>query len=112
MTAGFRVGRILKDPQAELTYGIAWAEWLQNGDTLASATWTVPTGIEKESDGINTTPLALDVGGEQLVCPTGTVTLIRLSGGTHGTDYRLTCHIVTAAGDEDDRSLTVACRNR
>lgn len=85
-----------KDPEAKLWYGLDWADdgWL-GSDTIVSATWTVPTGLTKLSE-TNTT----------------TTALVKLSGGTANTDYTVTCHIVTAAGDEDDRSLLIQVRNR
>jgi len=83
-----------KNPKAVLDYGINWTTWL-DGDTISTSEWTVPSGITKDSDR-----------------KTNTTTTIWLSGGTVDTDYDLVCHIVTAQGREDDRTITVMVRNR
>lgn len=84
----------IKDPDAVLDYGLDWTAWL-DGDTISTSTWTVPEGITKDSDTKDTT-----------------TTTIWLSGGTDGSSYELTNHIVTAAGREDDRSITITMRER
>jgi hypothetical protein len=86
--------RFDKDPQAVLDYGTDWARWL-NDDTITASTWTVPDGITKDSDS-----------------HTATATVVWLSGGTAGKTYRVTNHIVTAAGRQDDRTLLIAVRER
>lgn len=83
-----------KDPDAVLDYLIDWTAWL-DGDTIATSTWTVETGLTKDSDS-NTT----------------TTTTIWVSGGTAGTNYEATNHIVTDGGREDDRTLTFIIRER
>ena len=66
-----------------------WSNFLTTGDTIASATYTVGSGLTKDSSS-NTT----------------TTTTVQLSGGTAGTVYEVKCVIVTAA------SRTVARRFR
>lgn len=83
-----------KDPQSVLDYQIDWSAWL-DGDTISTSTWTVPSGITKDSDSASTTGVT-----------------IWLSGGTDGTDYELTNHIITAAGREDDRTITIQVRSK
>lgn len=82
----------IKDPDAILDYQIDWNDWLQ-GDTIASSSYDAPAGITVEDDSF-----------------TAQTTTVRLSGGTHGTDYELINHIVTASGQEDERSLTIQVR--
>lgn len=94
-----------KDPNAVLDYAIDLADdgandgsttdtgWLQ-GDTISSVTWTVPTGITKDTN-TNTTTKAT----------------IWLSGGTAGTDYLITARFVTASGRAHDVSLLVKVRS-
>lgn len=101
-------GYITKDPDAKLWYGWDWADggandgsvsdpgWLQ-GDTIVTSTWSI-TG-----DG------ALAVDDDDLA---GTVATVKLSGGTSGAQYTVTNHVVTAAGNEDDRSLIVRVQER
>jgi hypothetical protein len=84
----------LKDPDAVLDYGWDWSAWL-NGDTITASSWTVEAGITADSDTFD-----------------ATTTTIWLSGGTVGTSYALVNHITTAAGREDDRTLTVTLREK
>ena len=79
------MGTFIKDPDAVLDYAVDWSTWLPEGDTIATSTWTVPTGITKDSDSHDDT----------------TVT-IWLSGGTLGETYELVNRVTTAAGRTDD----------
>jgi hypothetical protein len=85
----------IKDPDAVLDYQWNWASWLSDGDTIASATVTAPTGLTVDS-----------------ITATSSAVTAWLSGGTAGTSYRVTCHIVTADGREDDRSITIIVREK
>lgn len=96
------------DPDAVRTYGVYWGNNLAASDTLDAVTWDVPAGLTKLAEGTNAT--AVTESG--LTYAAGTLAQVRLSGGTAGMDYRLTCHIVTTAGDEDDQTVTVACREK
>ena len=87
--------RFLKDPQAVLDYEIDWAAWLPAGDTITATTWTATTGIAMVSNTF-----------------TDTKATVWLSGGTENVTYNLTCHITTAAGREDDRTIYVRVTNR
>lgn len=60
---------------------------LNNGDTIASAAWTV-TGATKVSESYSST-----------------AALVRVSGGTVGTPAELVCHIVGASGLEYERTI-------
>jgi hypothetical protein len=84
--------RFTKDPQAVLDYTINWSDWL-DGDTISTSTWTAESGITVEASPAPSF--------------TTTTTTIWLSGGTLGTVYRITNHVVTAATREDDRTFTV-----
>ena len=85
-----------KDPQAVLDYTIDWTKWLDEvSDTIATSTWTVPTGLTKVTES-NTSKLAT----------------VWLSGGTVGTNYTVTNRITTAGGRTDDRSITTRGRER
>ena len=76
-----------KDPESVLSYQIDWTDWL-NGDTISTSSWTV-FGVTKDSDS-----------------KTSYVTTITISGGTPGQTAKAVNHIVTAAGLEEDRTLT------
>ena len=60
---------------------------LANGDTIASAAWTV-TGATKVSETYSTTAAS-----------------VRVSGGSVGTVAKLVCHIVGASGLEYERTI-------
>ena len=83
-----------KDPDAVLDYRVDWTTWL-NGDTISSSTFTVATGLTKDSQS-NTT----------------TAATVWLSGGTAGTRYLVTNRIVTAGNRTEDRSFYVSVVQR
>ena len=83
-----------KDPNEVLDYVIDWSERLGD-DTITGSTWTVPTGITKDSDS-----------------STDTATTIWLSGGTAGAQYVFTNRIVTAAGRTMDQSVKLKMKEK
>ncbi len=76
-----------KDPDEVLDYSLDWTTWL-DGDTIATSTWTVPSGITKDSDSTTTT-----------------ATTIWVSGGTAGESYVLLNRIVTDGGRTKDQTV-------
>ncbi len=68
---------------ATLDYSVS----LDNGDTIASAAWTV-TGATKVSETYSTDAAS-----------------VRVSGGSVGTPAKLVCHIVGASGLEYERTI-------
>jgi hypothetical protein len=98
----------IKDPDSTLTAGIWWQDVIERGDTLASVSWEVPTGLTKVSEGINVDAM-IDSG---ITYPAGQVAMVRISGGTADTNYTITCTVTTTAGDIDERSITAAVRER
>lgn len=98
--------QFLKDPDAVLDYLFDWAsntnsngttDWLQSGETITDHTITATTGITVDSSAL---------------VNTATSVVAWLSGGTAGTKYNVTCHIVTSAGREDDRTIVIMCAQR
>ena len=85
--------RIFHDPQARLDYGWDWTLWLQTGETITSHTVTA-TNVTVESSAV-----------------VGSQTVAWVSGGTKG-KATLTFHIVTDAGREDDRTLSLYVADR
>jgi hypothetical protein len=83
-----------KDPQAVLDYKIDWTEWMPANDKIVASTFT-------SSD------VELTVDDSLFTDFTATVWL---SGGVAGERYTVTNHIVTEDGREDDRSLTIVCK--
>lgn len=98
----------LKDPDSTLTVGLHWKDVVERGDSLSTVAWTVPAGLTKISESINGSAV-LDRG---ITYPAGEVALVRVSGGVALSDYEITCNVTTAAGDIDERSITVAVRER
>jgi hypothetical protein len=86
---------LTKDPQARLDYPFSWADWLEAGDAITTATVTVPAGI------------TLD--GTTIV---GSTVVAWLTGGTAGDTYEVTCHIETTDGRIDERTRTIRVRQR
>ena len=76
------------------TIRVDWAGLLA-GDTIATSTWTVPTGV---------------TGGA--MSNTDTATLIWLSGGTEGESYDLLNRITTAAGRTRDQTCVLKIKTK
>lgn len=99
---------VTKDPNARLDYGINWADttvgsWLIGGDTITASTWAT-----YEADGVTpSTDLDVDTHSN-----TTTTTTVWLTGGIANKTYKATNHITTAQGRQDDRSITVKCKER
>jgi hypothetical protein len=85
------------DPNAKLDYSVDWSSWLGAGETISTSTWTVASGITQATPA----PSATD-----------SVATIWLTGGTVGSHYEITNHIVTNQGREDDRTMVVQVSER
>lgn len=98
------------DPNAVLDYSVDWKHktagsrtsgnadgWLGSGETITTSTWTVAAGLTQ------TTPTPSNVDGK---------TTVWLTGGTAGTSYRVTNHITTSTGRQDERSLQINVTER
>ena len=82
-----------KDPDEVKDYGVNWADRLDEGDTIATSVWVVPTGITQNS-----------------ASNTATTTTIWLSGGTLNTTYSLVNRITTAGGRTLDQTCKLKCK--
>lgn len=69
-----------KDPQEVLDYEVDWTGRL-GSDDIDTVTWTVPSGITKESEDVS-----------------GAVAVIWLSGGSAGQSYPVGCLVETTGG--------------
>jgi hypothetical protein len=78
-----------KDPDETLDYTVDWADAL-GGDTIASSTWTVPTGITRGTDS-----------------NTATTATIWISGGSADQNYSLLNRITTAGGRTREQTCTL-----
>jgi hypothetical protein len=82
---------VTKDPAAVLDYLFEWSAWLAgDGDTIASHSVTVPSGITMDSSSRTTTAVT-----------------VWLSGGAVGQTYEIDCHITTAGGRQDSRKMEI-----
>lgn len=87
----------IKDPAARLDYSWDWTAWLADvGDTISSATVTVPAGLTA-------------VGSP--VVDGGLVTQ-RVEGGDVDGAYRLVCQITTVDGLIDERKIDLTISER
>lgn len=93
---------ITKDPDESLRYSFRWTRWL-NGDTIADSSWTVynadwsvpAIGLTKLEDTAN-----------------GTVSTIKVSGGTPDATYFAVCRITTTTSEETkERCLQINIRD-
>jgi hypothetical protein len=93
------LGRRIQDPDASRTHTLDLTDWLAGlggSQTLASAAWSVtPSG-------------GLTVASSAV---TGPLASVKLSGGSVGAVYVVTCHFLSSGGEEDDRSFEVLIRH-
>lgn len=84
-----------KDPNEVKDYDLIWTYELA-GDTIASSTWSLPTGssLNINSDTFTSTS-------------TSSITKVWLSGGVIGQVYTLTNTVVTAAGRTEDATVQI-----
>lgn len=85
------------DPDAVLDYSLDWSQLLGDGETLASAVWTLPAGLTEAPQGQS---------------HDDTTATVWVSGGTVNENYRIVCHVVTSEGREDDDSILLRCREK
>lgn len=86
---------LLHDPDARLDSSWDWSAWLSAGETITTATVAPVAGLTISEVAV--------YGGKPTVW---------INGGTAGQTYAVTCHIVTTAGREDDRTLKLICQER
>lgn len=91
----FTITAPVKDPQATLRHGISWADWLGEGETIASQAVTAQAGIVVDQ-----------------VAQADGIVSYRISGGSAGVDYIVTCRITTSLGNIDERSVLYRVRER
>ncbi len=89
--------KYVKDPAARLDYSWDWADWLADaGDTIESATVTLPEGLTAAGDTTHT----------------DTVVTKRVEGGVLGSAHRMVCQITTVGGLIDERTITLTIAER
>lgn len=89
------------DPDARLDFPFNWAQgpngstgWLHEGETIDTYEVTATDGITVDSDSED-----------------GGIVTVWVSGAT-GRYQRITCHIVSSEGREDDRTIKLIVRSR
>jgi hypothetical protein len=91
------LGWFIQDPDAVLNYAVNWS--LDDGDTIASSTWTPATGINVEADSFTNMPAPQAVA--RISFPAGT---------TPGGPYKVVNHITTTQGLAGDKTLIITCQ--
>lgn len=81
---------IFKAEGDAVDYAIDWSAHLAEGIEVASATWVVPAGVTGST--------------EALESP---ITKKRISGGTAGQEYPITCQMTKTNGERIDRTFVV-----
>ncbi len=80
-----------KAPAEERIFGIGLAKLIAPGHTLSAATWTIaPSGLTQLTSSIDLATARA---------------LVKVAGGTLGTDYRLTCRFTTSDGQIRQRDV-------
>jgi ABC-type nitrate/sulfonate/bicarbonate transport system ATPase subunit len=87
-----------KDVEAQLAYTFDWSTWLEDGDTIASVTYTAAA---RRND---PTPLVVESSG---LADSNTDTYVELSGGQVDKTYIVTAKVTTSDGLIDRRSFRV-----
>lgn len=80
-----------KDPNGIIDYTVRWTSWLPGGDTISSSSWLLPAPEIVKVSEANTTADAV----------------IFLASGTVGQIYPVTNRIVTAAGRQNDQTISI-----
>lgn len=92
---------VVKDPEAVLDYAFDWTQWLgEVSDTIVAATATVVPGDASSNVTVDS------------VSFTDTKVIAWVSGGTDSDTVELICHITTAAGREDERTMYLKMKER
>ena len=86
------------DPDAVLDFVIDWSDFLPADDTIETSTWT---SLNEE--------LVVDSNSHT---DTAATVWLSMTAGVPSAKYTVTNHIVTTDGREDDRSLTIKCKEK
>jgi len=97
---------IVKDPQANVQYGLDFTDYLQTGHTISSAVVTI------ESITGDASPLAHPTNAATDVVVTNPVVNIRLHNGTANNIYNIRCKITTSGGDTDARHFRIVVKDK
>ena len=111
------LNEFVKDPDSVEPFHVVWCS-LDNtndgsntdtgelqGETISTSTWTVPSGITKDSDSKGAVTI------QAIVYAVDTVATIWLSSGVAGTDYALTNKVVTSGGRTLEHTILIKVRD-
>jgi hypothetical protein len=90
-----------KDPDAIRDFGNNWAPDLPDTVTIVGSTWLLDGAAWTGTDLVKVDDSFTD-----------TNTTVRISGGTAGSTYLITNHIVMSDGEEDDFSQKLKIKER
>ena len=80
-------------PAEKKTFSVEWSSWLADGDTVASATWTIsPSG-----------QTATDLG------ESGTVSSVSVEDCTFREIYRLKGLMISTVGEKAEQTIEIRC---
>lgn len=85
-----------KAPAAKLDFKMSWVPWLDAGDAIATATWSVTSG--------------LTISSSPAPSLSANVATVWFEGGTAGISYTATCSVTTTGGRADERSIQIQVR--
>jgi hypothetical protein len=106
MITGFEIVnqqlQISKDPEAILTYRFDWNQWLEPGDSLQTAVYTVQARANDPKPVVNAGS-GIEPGG---------ITYITLSGGQVEKVYTITVKVTTNNGLQERRNFKLKVNNR
>lgn len=89
-----------KGVNARLDFYMDWRDWLEDGDSISTSTWTIsPTGLDKGTDEENA--LLSDEG----------IRGVWLEGGTVDEIYKVVNRITTAQGRIEEKNFWVTIKN-
>lgn len=94
--------QISKDPEAILTYRFDWNDWLESGDSILTAVYTV------QSRANDPKPVVSSASGMEA----GNITYITLSGGQVEKVYTVTVKVTTSNGLQERRNFKLKVNNR
>jgi hypothetical protein len=87
-------------------YGLG-LELVLDGETIGSASWTVPAGLTKVTETVS----VADETHDDIAYPAATLAKVRLSGGTAGTKYRCSVSVTSSGGQVFERALDILVRS-
>lgn len=85
--------KVVQDPSSRILRALNYADWLQQGDSISTSTWTLPPALTLVASS-HTTTLAL----------------FTITGGVDGQNYEVTNRITTTKGDWDDKTILIKVR--